>query len=278
MAQGATGSNNLVLHVLALQAWSPDLSVAFGLNGPGWSIGVEFFLYACFPLVAIAFARFERNRRLLWLFALVVVIMMALAALFSQLSGRAAWPISYSGSAHRWLYRTPVTRLGDFILGTIAALLFRNRESGTRSEGPWNLVAYASVVGIISLMLWPANLLSAYSWDVSYAPLAFLLIVGLSFAPQTLIGRFLASHSIVALGEASFALYLIHVPLMSIFDIPRYTAFEPWIAIPLWVSFAAICIALATTLNVYVETPLRRIIRNWADKATSMHSGAWMTK
>jgi hypothetical protein len=48
-------------HVLAVQAWSPVVGEAFAYNGPGWSIGVEFFLYACFPLLVFLFAPFSRR-------------------------------------------------------------------------------------------------------------------------------------------------------------------------------------------------------------------------
>ena len=50
-------------HVLAIQAWSPAKDTA--LNGPAWSIGVEFFLYACFPMVVIAVARIRWSPRAL---------------------------------------------------------------------------------------------------------------------------------------------------------------------------------------------------------------------
>ena len=45
------------LHVFALQTWHPDVMVAYALNGPGWSIGVEFFLYACFPIIIVMLGR-----------------------------------------------------------------------------------------------------------------------------------------------------------------------------------------------------------------------------
>jgi peptidoglycan/LPS O-acetylase OafA/YrhL len=38
-------------HLLAVQTWSSRLEVAYGINGPAWSVGVEVFLYLAFPLV-----------------------------------------------------------------------------------------------------------------------------------------------------------------------------------------------------------------------------------
>lgn len=120
-------------------------------------------------------------------------------------------------------------------------------------------------------MFWPANLLSVFSWDVSYSPFAFLLILGLALTPQSPLARFLGSRLLVKLGEAFFALYLIHATLMIIFGIERYVDYDPWVAIPLWLAFGGICIALAVSLNVFVETPARRLINGWTERLIGEH-------
>ncbi len=264
LTRGAPQTYYFIPHLLAIQTWFPDLGIAYGFNGPGWSIGVEFFLYACFPLIAIAIAPLRQHRKSLWLLALGTMTYLVIAVLYFHLLGRADLAMEDPESAHRWLYRTPLTRLGDFLLGMIAALLFKSgTSSSARAERRWNWLSYAACLGIALLMLWPLNYFSAFSWDAAYALPAFLLILGLARAPQTMLGRLLGSHPLVILGEASFALYLIHTPLMSIFKIDRYLAFAPWVAILLWIVFGAICIALSISLNKYVETPLRRAINHW---------------
>ena len=35
-----------------MQAWDGNLVHLFSFDPPSWSISVEFFLYACFPLLA----------------------------------------------------------------------------------------------------------------------------------------------------------------------------------------------------------------------------------
>lgn len=263
LEQGAVWSDNLFTHVLALQAWSPDLNVAFAFNSPGWSIGVEFFLYACFPLLALCQAPLRQRQRLVTA-AIAVTSVLILLAVYFQVSGRATLPIQDAASAHRWLYRTPLTRLGDFLLGIVAALLYTQSAHDSRTTIVWGRASYGVLGVIIALMMWDVNLLSAYSWDVAYAPLTGLLILGLTMAPHTRLSRWLGTPWMVSLGEASYALYLIHVPLMRIFDIPHYINFEPWVAILLWIGFGAICLALAHSLNIFVEAPLRHLINNWA--------------
>lgn len=51
--------------VLAVQAWSSDSAVSFGLNSPAWPVSVEVFLYAAFPILVILLARVRSTRALL---------------------------------------------------------------------------------------------------------------------------------------------------------------------------------------------------------------------
>lgn len=261
---GAYPNQNLMTHLLAIQAWSPSLGVAYEYNAPGWSIGVEFFLYACFPVIALLLAPLARRKGILWFLASVGIVYLFLAALFFIATGRAALPWNDPESAHRWLYRTPVTRLADFSLGIIAALLVRrsSRDELAGSQCRWTFVTYSAFIMILLLMMWPPNLFSAFSFDASYAPIAYFLILGLTLAPNTKLSRFLASRSMVILGEASFALYLIHAPLLKIFRIEDYADFDPIGQLGLRIAFVGIGIALSIGLNAFVETPVRRFIND----------------
>ena len=113
------------LHAAALQTWTPRLGHAFALNGPGWSIGVEFFLSACFPVVIILVTRITALRGLVLLAGVAVLALAAVSAFFAWTPlGDLPWNSPYS--AHRWLYRTPLTRLPDFVVGVVLALIVVN--------------------------------------------------------------------------------------------------------------------------------------------------------
>ena len=56
----------LVADLLGVQAWSPDTTVVYGLNKASWSLSVEMFFYAVFPLVAVMlWLRSRRGRYLI---------------------------------------------------------------------------------------------------------------------------------------------------------------------------------------------------------------------
>ena len=106
-----------LLNVVSLQAWSGRPQVAYGFNGPGWSIGVEFFLYACFPLlIFLVSSALESSPLDCLILAGVVTAVMSLAVVFVHLKGLDALLIQDPNSAYRWLYRVPASRLGDFLL------------------------------------------------------------------------------------------------------------------------------------------------------------------
>jgi peptidoglycan/LPS O-acetylase OafA/YrhL len=247
-------------NALAIQAWSPDVVRAFSFDGPAWSLSVEFFLYACFPLLVPLIGRIQSARSILLAAAGVAVAMCALVAAF-LVTGHGSLPMTDPGSAHRWLYRTPLTRLGDFALGILAARLFVVTRGSRPSAAVGHLLAIGGAVTFLALMAWPALYFTAWSWDVAYAIPAVLLIFGLAISPTAGLARFLARPTVVILGEASFAFYLIHQPLLLYLGGAQWLeAVTPAIVIDEMLIFGAV-IGMALGLHLGLELPARRWIR-----------------
>lgn len=247
-------------HALALQAWDGSVEDAYAFNGPGWSIGVEFFLYACFPLLVPLLARLGGIRAELTAAAAVAFAMVCLVLWF-VLSGKDGLPALDPASAHRWLYRSPLTRLGDFLLGILAARLFL-QVGGMRRVGRLaKRIAPLAALAILALMCWPALVGSAWSYDVAYAIPAVALIFCLAAAPSSWPGRGLSLPIVVLLGEASYAFYLVHQPAIA------YLGAGQWVngvsgSIVLLEAFnLGVIVALAIGLHLSVERPARRWLR-----------------
>lgn len=199
---------NIWQHVFMLQAWSPDLNVAYGYNSPAWSLSVEAFLYVAFPLVCLLVAFFGRSVSLLISFCVGVFLINGVLAFWFTKQGYGAISWFDPRSAHRWLYVMPLTRLGDFAVGIAAARLYKHWD-GTPPRS-LSVLMILSVVLAVALMMVKQHLYSAYSFDASYSPLFFVLILGLACSPNGLLSHLLSAKPLVLLGEASYALYLIH--------------------------------------------------------------------
>jgi peptidoglycan/LPS O-acetylase OafA/YrhL len=163
-------------------------------------------------------------------------------------------------SAHRWLYRMPVPRLGDFTLGILcAAFLFRFYAVLRPKQRLWSGLIVVSIATILAEMASPSVIYSAYSWDVGYAIPCVLLIVGLSFAPTSLVGRFLGSPLLVLLGESSYCLYLLHFPLHSL--LVTSAKLSPVGEVTLYASFILLLLATSYGMHLLLERPAQRLIR-----------------
>lgn len=245
---------------LAVQAWDPNLAHTYAFDPPAWSISVEFFLYACFPLLVPLIARLHRPRTVLLAGAAVAACMAGLAAWF-VLTGKGDLIWTDPSSAHRWLYRTPLTRLGDFALGILAARLYfqtRNRESTTRLGPPLVLGSTAVAIG---LMCWPGLIFTPWSWDLAYGIPAVIFIFGLAVAPASWPARFFSLPFVVLLGEASYAFYLVHDPAIGFLGAGTWDAGISGSVIVYEALALGAIIALAVGLHVTVERPARTYVR-----------------
>ncbi|MFC0507716.1 acyltransferase family protein [Micromonospora costi] len=256
--------SRFVVQVFAVQSWYPSLSLTYGINPPAWSIGVEFFLYACFPLLALALRPIAGNVRALLAVAVsLVVLLFAAAALFHLFRYGLAATNPYS--AHRWLYRTPVTRLGDFTIGMIGALLLRHAlRSRPASAVPERVMSpmltWLPLAATLLLMAWPGRARFYASYDAMWVVPAAVLFFGLGRYPRSLLSRFLSARPLVFLGEVSFAFYLVHRPLM------QALGSESW-ADDAFVAYAvktallvAVVTAVAAACHFLWERPAQRFV------------------
>lgn len=275
--KGIPQDSSLPLHFLGLQTWSGDLSVGAQMyNAPGWSICVELFLYALFPflvpVVAFAARRFG-VRGLLALAGLAFAVQLTLWALF-VVNGNADLPAVDPGSAHRWLYRNPLTRLPEFVVGMCLAFLL---VRGVRMPRPVAHLTQAVVIVFVLVMCGTRDLTSGplgaaffgTLWTIPFAVLILSLASNRGF-----FAWFLSIRGMVMLGTASYALYITHRGLLPAFG-RGYVESAPghW-------GYAAVIVVIALSLAVaegahrYVELPARQWVLKIADRFLKPRAGA----
>ena len=248
-------------HFLAIQAWTGDLNLAYSWNPPGWSVGVELFLYTMFPILVLLAGVLTSTRKVVIVAVFVVAAMATLVILF-HLAGSDRLPWSDPASAHRWIYRSPLMRIGDFTLGICGALIYARERHRTNLIKAAPFVAAGMSMLILGLMAVPQLLNSSPSYDLAYAVPGAVLILSLALAPHRGVARFLGSVALVALGEFSYAFYLIHVPVGGQFQ--RWgvspNGFTP-VSVAVLILGLLFLIAVSWGLHVSFERPARIFLR-----------------
>jgi peptidoglycan/LPS O-acetylase OafA/YrhL len=261
-----TVSSSWPWHLFGLQAWLPDTLNVLGF-GPSWSVSVELFLYACLPLLILGLRPLVSVRHLVIATLITIAVMLALAAWFQY--ARASVPAGDPGSSHRWLYLMPLTRLGDFLLGIFAARLYVNVRARRGAETAGAALAIAGIVAIAFLATQSWMYLSAYSWDVAFAVPALMLIIGVALSPRARLSRMFALPAIVLLGEASYALYLIHASIAEGFGATAWIGATSESTLGLEMLSLGLVLATAIGLHIGLERPARVFLRRVLDRRPS---------
>ncbi len=222
----------IAANLLLVQDWLPFKDFYWSCNAPAWSISCEFFFYLCFPFVIQNFASSWAKK--LGLCLLATTAMLVVCTIFKA-------PVTEAGvlviSQDWFTSLSPLVRLSEFALGMCVALFFsreRSKSAGARGEtlqpSAAGTVAEVALcvatiaylfIGQLMPFLATAHLLppqSIQNWILTSAgaPVYGLLIY--AFASQRgLLSTLLCRRPFVLLGEISFALYLIHFPILSIF-------------------------------------------------------------
>ncbi|WP_157979758.1 acyltransferase family protein [Kribbella monticola] len=263
-------------HLLAIQTWSGDYVIGqASYNPPGWSICVEVFLYALFPLlipvIALVSKRFGAPG-LVGVIAFAFAVQVLLVVLFTA-EGWAHLSVEDPSSGHRWLYRNPLPRLSEFVVGlSLAFLLLRGLRLRTRIAG-WLQAACVAVVFVVAALGpghadWELPAFYGAMWTVPFA----VLLLSLAAAPDAWLSRFFSTRALVALGTASYAVYLTHRPLLPYLGKDRFdllTNPSGWATYASVAVIVGLCLLVGEGAHRLVEVPARRAVLRVVQRHTT---------
>ena len=227
-------------NLFLLHSWVPDENIYFGFAAGSWSLSNEAFFYATFPLWTRLPAR---------------GLVAAAAAVAFAIGWALVWfARSPNPEFEHWLfYINPSFRLLEFLTGILCFRYLRWQGHSRLPATAIELAALASLAVAVALCYRLPPALQPLSYSVMFL-LPSTAIVW-SFAQERgLVSRAIRGKILVELGEASYALYLLHAIAM------LYVSHLVARSLPMECAMAVLVVLLSVAMHVWYERPLRRRI------------------
>lgn len=232
--------------LLLVQAWFPRETMALW-NGPAWSLSAEWFAYLVFPAYAALALRLRARP---WvLIALATLLFVALDAFYRAQFGRVL-PRAEDGLGILRIIPEFLYGIGLYYLG----------QRWTPSPRVSIMGAFAATIALLALMQIGAD-------DRIIVAAAGPLILSLALLTKAPVRTFLSHPLALFAGEASFALYLVHIPILMVWR----NAAQAFAGLPgdyrmgvgELAAMLVLTLAAAAAIHVFVERPGRRWLRAW---------------
>jgi peptidoglycan/LPS O-acetylase OafA/YrhL len=250
--------------VCLVQAWIPQLALLW--NAPGWSLSAEAFFYAVFPWLTKRLASSSTAR-----IAATIVACGALSQLVPVLTvilGVPGFTDISGGMEARGLVANvvrfnPLLRLPEFVVGMGLGTLHGRGVGAEASTTTYRVVTLAAA-GL--LLLTCGVFANRIPYPLLHNGLASVASGGLIYGLAGLRGssKVLSARWLVRLGEASYAMYILHIPLAMIVRVfwERLLGFPGYSLARVFVDVAVVIVA-SLLVHRFVEEPARARINGF---------------
>lgn len=244
LEQGRFNLTDFASTLLLVQAWLPRETLALW-NGPAWSLSAEWFAYLAFPAYA-ALALWLRPRP--WvIIGLAVIAFVALDAFYRAEFGRVL-PRAEDSMGILRIVPEFLYGIGLYYLG----------QRWTPSSRAAVVGALGTAVALLCLMQFGVD-------DRIIVAAAGPFILSLALLAKARVQTFLSHPVALFAGEASFALYLVHIPILMVWrNAAQALAGFPGnyrMGVVELTIMLVLTLAAAAAIHVFVEQPGRRWLR-----------------
>lgn len=280
-----------IANLLLAQVYFPTLYFEQFWNSAAWSVSCECAFYVAFPFLAIGITRaIQKGRGILKIAGVVLVVQAAvfLLGMFLVRDYAMYLPTPQPGPNYTYIVtRLPFFRIFEFIIGMLTAAAVSpaaraNRLSVWMSDCKTrNRVLAAALATCVAIAACHAFLLDSpvrgilskilagdlallivwSGFDIIFYTVPFALIIGALATGRTFLSSVLENRTVVLLGEASYALYILHIGTWHFIAYRQVAGILPGGMFP---SIALLgTVGLSVICYLLIENPARRRLRTW---------------
>jgi peptidoglycan/LPS O-acetylase OafA/YrhL len=231
-----------IANLFMLQAWG--VPGAGQWNFPAWTLSAEFFAYLIFPLIVGCAAAMARRPFLL------LGLSLGLVALIE-----AAWAYAGHGRLGEMTQFFGIVRGACGVIVGVAARYAFEKVAWTPLQAAGACLVGAAAAGFAAIE-------SAPLWTLHAG--AVLLVLGLASLDRAGQATPLSGRLMQRLGEMSYALFILHVPLFIMAT--QALSLAGWdgrLDLVSGAAILAVAVGAAAVANRLLEDPAREIIRSW---------------
>jgi peptidoglycan/LPS O-acetylase OafA/YrhL len=261
-----------LLHVFMLQAWWPPVTLSWNL--PGWSVSVEIACYVAFLLLGARVARRSRRQRWLLLAALWALSLAVTAAYTCWSPEARVVDADASAPLLNIVKLWPPVRVPEFLFGLTLGLLWRERDArATSMAAVTGLLGLAGVATVVVALTHASALPYAVLHNALLLP-AFGAILWSVASAHGAVARVLGSRPFVAVGKATYDLYILQMPLMYWVLLGSQRAGVSLAGARFLAVFVPLVFATTVITHRFVERHARRRLARWLESVVPVVSSS----
>lgn len=230
---------------LGLQSWIPGY--ALQVNFPSWSLSVEFFFYATFPLISWVFHRIKWR-----LFSICILIAWTIGLIQHIYFVEVMYdPNRYY--LEQFILYFPLFHFTTFLTGFYGGKLVHKLRGFSYPSYFYTFLAITGILLFIGILS-TENLIRLYGHNGSLAPIFLMICIGLSLDKKWF-AKIIGSKPFIFLGDISYSMYMWQFPVFlwftHVLGIEKIEQGQFFVFL--------ICLIIISALSfIYLEKPIRK--------------------